>query len=76
MGGLGVEERKRSTTGVELAARPESLLFIEEPTSGLDSQAAYSIVSFLLRIAELSGLSVLCTSGLSLLVGSKENSCS
>ncbi|RSH85530.1 hypothetical protein EHS25_004926 [Saitozyma podzolica] len=38
MGGLGVEERKRVTFGVELAARPEFLLFVEEPTSGLDSQ--------------------------------------
>jgi ABC-type multidrug transport system ATPase subunit len=40
MGGLGVEERKRVRIGVELAARPEFLLFLDEPTSVLDSQAA------------------------------------
>jgi ATP-binding cassette subfamily G (WHITE) protein 2 (SNQ2) len=76
MGGLGVEERKRVRIGVELAARPEFLLFLDEPTSVLDSQAAYSMVSFLQRIAELSRLSILCTSGLSLLFGSNRNSCS
>ncbi|KIR70520.1 ABC transporter PMR5 [Cryptococcus deuterogattii CA1014] len=58
--GLGVEERKRVTIGVELAADPEFLLFLDEPTSGLDSQASYEIVRFLKRIAA-SGLAVLCT---------------
>ncbi|TYJ57551.1 hypothetical protein B9479_001633 [Cryptococcus floricola] len=58
--GLGVEERKRVTIGVELAADPEFLIFLDEPTSGLDSQASYEIVRFLKRIAA-SGLAVLCT---------------
>jgi ATP-binding cassette, subfamily G (WHITE), member 2, SNQ2 len=31
--GLTVEERKRVTIGVELAAKPEMLLFLDEPTS-------------------------------------------
>jgi ATP-binding cassette subfamily G (WHITE) protein 2 (SNQ2) len=31
--GLAVEERKRVTIGVELAAKPEMLLFLDEPTS-------------------------------------------
>jgi ABC-type multidrug transport system ATPase subunit len=31
--GLVVEERKRVTIGVELAAKPEMLLFLDEPTS-------------------------------------------
>lgn len=30
--GLSVEERKRVTIGVELAAKPEELLFLDEPT--------------------------------------------
>lgn len=30
--GLSVEERKRVTIGVELAAKPEALLFLDEPT--------------------------------------------
>ncbi|KAK4700499.1 hypothetical protein P7C70_g5747, partial [Phenoliferia sp. Uapishka_3] len=60
IGGLGVEERKRLTIGVELAAAPDFLLFLDEPTSGLDSQAAYEIVRFLKKIAA-SGIAVLCT---------------
>lgn len=32
---LGVAERKRLTIGVELASKPELLLFLDEPTSGL-----------------------------------------
>ena len=32
---LGVEQRKRLTIGVELAAKPSLLLFLDEPTSGL-----------------------------------------
>lgn len=34
--GLNVEQRKRLTIGVELAAKPQLLLFLDEPTSGLD----------------------------------------
>ncbi|EKG19816.1 ABC transporter-like protein [Macrophomina phaseolina MS6] len=60
VGGLGVEERKRVTIGVELAAKPSALLFLDEPTSGLDSQAAFSIVRFLQRIAA-QGIPVVCT---------------
>lgn len=59
-GGLGVEERKRVTIGVELAAKPSALLFLDEPTSGLDSQAAYSIMYFLRKIAA-EGLPIICT---------------
>lgn len=36
--GLSVEARKRLTIGVELAAKPQLLLFLDEPTSGLDGQ--------------------------------------
>lgn len=35
---LGVEARKRLTIGVELASKPDLLLFLDEPTSGLDAQ--------------------------------------
>ena len=38
--GLNVEQRKRLTIGVELAAKPALLCFFDEPTSGLDSQTA------------------------------------
>ena len=56
---LGVEQRKRVTIGVELAAKP-SLLFLDEPTSGLDSQSAYSIVRFLKKLAH-AGHGLICT---------------
>lgn len=43
--GLGVEARKRLTIGVELASKPELLLFLDEPTSGLDAQSAVRVPS-------------------------------
>ncbi|KAL8278573.1 hypothetical protein RQP46_009065 [Phenoliferia psychrophenolica] len=48
--GLGIEQRKRVTIGVELVSKP-SLLFADEPTSGLDGQSSFLIVSFLRRLA-------------------------
>ncbi|KAG9127447.1 hypothetical protein FRC07_013764 [Ceratobasidium sp. 392] len=58
--GLGVEARKRVTIGVELAAKPQLLLFLDEPTSGLDGQSAYNIVRFLKKLAA-AGQAILCT---------------
>ncbi|KAK7205985.1 ABC-2 type transporter-domain-containing protein, partial [Myxozyma melibiosi] len=58
--GLSVEERKRVTIGVELAAKPD-LLFLDEPTSGLDSEGAYAIVSFLKKLAKKTHLGIICT---------------
>lgn len=58
--GLSVEQRKRLTIAVELAAKPKLLLFLDEPTSGMDSLAAWSIVRFLKKLAS-SGQSILCT---------------
>lgn len=58
--GLGVEARKRLTIGVELASKPELLLFLDEPTSGLDAQSAWNLVRFLRKLAD-SGQAILCT---------------
>ncbi|KAF2174053.1 hypothetical protein M409DRAFT_48938 [Zasmidium cellare ATCC 36951] len=58
--GLNVEQRKRLTIGVELAARPGLLMFFDEPTSGLDSQTSWSILDFLVKLKE-SGQAILCT---------------
>ncbi|KAK9242732.1 P-loop containing nucleoside triphosphate hydrolase protein [Lipomyces tetrasporus] len=58
--GLSVEERKRVTIGIELASKPR-MLFLEEPTSGLDSEGAMSIVAFLRRLAQVENLSIICT---------------
>lgn len=52
--------RKRVTIGVELAAKPELLLFLDEPTSGLDGQSAYNIVRFLRKLTA-AGQKILCT---------------
>ena len=35
---LNVEARKRLMISIELASKPELLLFLDEPTSGLDAQ--------------------------------------
>lgn len=58
--GLSVEARKRVTIGVELAAKPDLLLFLDEPTSGLDGQSAYNIVRFLRKLAA-AGQKIVCT---------------
>ncbi len=33
--GLNQEQRKRLTIGIELASKPELLMFLDEPTSGM-----------------------------------------
>ena len=58
--GLSVEARKRVTIGVELAAKPDLLLFLDEPTSGLDGQSAYNLVRFLRKLTA-AGQKILCT---------------
>lgn len=57
---LGTEARKRLTIGVELASKPQLLLFLDEPTSGLDAQSALSIIKLLRRLAD-NGQAILCT---------------
>jgi ATP-binding cassette, subfamily G (WHITE), member 2, SNQ2 len=57
---LDIEARKRLTIGVELAGKPELLLFLDEPTSGLDAQSAWNLVRFLRKLAD-SGQAILCT---------------
>ncbi|KAK8065185.1 hypothetical protein PG997_011932 [Apiospora hydei] len=59
-GGLNVEQRKRLTIGVELAARPELLVFLDEPTSGLDAQTSWAICDLIEKLTR-SGQAVLCT---------------
>ncbi|CAK4124384.1 unnamed protein product [Aphanomyces euteiches] len=52
-------ERKRVTIGVELLSNP-SILFLDEPTTGLDSRAATIVMECVKRISE-SGRTVVCT---------------
>jgi ATP-binding cassette subfamily G (WHITE) protein 2 (PDR) len=60
VGTLNTEQRKRLTIGMELAAKPDLLLFLDEPTSGMDSQTAFQICSLLQRLARL-GHTIMCT---------------
>lgn len=57
--GITAEQRKRLTLAVELAANP-SILFLDEPTTGLDTVGAAAIVDAVQAIAR-SGRSVVCT---------------
>ncbi|KAF8321131.1 putative ABC multidrug transporter [Clavulina sp. PMI_390] len=57
--GLGIEQRKRVTIGVELVSKPV-LLFLDEPTSGLDGQSSFKIVHFLRKLAD-AGQCIICT---------------
>lgn len=56
---LNVEQRRRLSIGVELAAKPE-LLILDEPNSGLDSQTAWNICSLLQTLAH-HGQAIICT---------------
>jgi ATP-binding cassette subfamily G (WHITE) protein 2 (PDR) len=58
--GLNTEQRKLLTIGVELAANPSVLLFLDEPTTGLDSQSAWGVIDFIRKLAN-QGTTLLCT---------------
>ena len=57
--GVSGGERKRTSIGVELISDP-SLIFLDEPTTGLDSFTAASVVETLSSLAK-SGRTVITT---------------
>ncbi|KAG3050742.1 ABC transporter G family member 31, partial [Phytophthora cactorum] len=57
--GSSVEQMKRLTIGVELAAQP-SVIFLDEPTSGLDARSAKLIMDGVRKVAD-SGRTIVCT---------------
>ncbi|KAL0927352.1 hypothetical protein M5K25_001515 [Dendrobium thyrsiflorum] len=57
--GLSTEQRKRLTIAVELVANP-SILFMDEPTSGVDARSAATVMRAVKNIAEM-GRTVICT---------------
>ncbi|XP_024544542.1 pleiotropic drug resistance protein 1 isoform X1 [Selaginella moellendorffii] len=57
--GLSTEQRKRLTIAVELVANP-SIIFMDEPTTGLDARAA-AIVMRTVRNTVNTGRTVVCT---------------
>ncbi len=52
--GFPEEQRKRIAISVEVAAKPELILFLDEPSSGLDIQSAFNVVRFLRKLATTS----------------------
>lgn len=57
--GLSTQQRKRLTIAVELVANP-SIIFMDEPTTGLDARAA-AIVMRTVRNTVDTGRTVVCT---------------
>jgi len=57
--GLSTEQRKRLTIAVELVANP-SIIFMDEPTTGLDARAA-AVVMRTVRNTVDTGRTVVCT---------------
>ncbi|KAE8410787.1 ABC-2 type transporter-domain-containing protein [Aspergillus pseudocaelatus] len=58
--GLNAEQLKRLTIAVQLASRPEFMVFLDEPTTNLDFFAATNMVRLLRRLAD-GGLAVICS---------------
>ena len=59
-GGVSMEVRKKCTIAVELIMEP-SLLFLDEPTTGLDSAGAIAVLTSMQLLAEGQGMTVVCT---------------
>ncbi|WCJ30767.1 ABC transporter G family member 37 [Euphorbia peplus] len=57
--GLSTEQRKRLTIAVELVANP-SIIFMDEPTTGLDARAAAIVMRTVKNVVE-TGRTVVCT---------------
>lgn len=59
LNGISNGERKRVSIGVELITRP-SIVFLDEPTTGLDSFSAWQVMRIVKDLAD-SGCTVVCT---------------
>uniref|UniRef100_A0ACD5Y9M4 Uncharacterized protein n=1 Tax=Avena sativa TaxID=4498 RepID=A0ACD5Y9M4_AVESA len=57
--GLSAEQRKRLTVAVELVASP-SIIFMDEPTTGLDARAAANVMRTVKKTVD-TGRTVVCT---------------
>ncbi|XP_058188887.1 pleiotropic drug resistance protein 3-like isoform X3 [Rhododendron vialii] len=57
--GLSTEQRKRLTIAVEIVANP-SIIFMDEPTTGLDARAAAIVMRAVKNVAD-TGRTIVCT---------------
>ena len=57
--GLSGGEKKRTSIGIELLASP-NLLFLDEPTTGLDSTTALDVITELVKL-KTQGMTIICT---------------
>ncbi|KAF7126875.1 hypothetical protein RHSIM_Rhsim11G0074600 [Rhododendron simsii] len=57
--GLSTEQRKRLTIAVEIVANP-SIIFMDEPTTGLDARAAAIVMRTVKNVAD-TGRTIVCT---------------
>ncbi|KAK9165737.1 hypothetical protein Scep_000928 [Stephania cephalantha] len=55
--GISGGQKRRVTICIEILTRPK-LLFLDEPSSGLDSAASYHVMSRIVRLAQQDGLTV------------------
>jgi len=60
MNSISQEARKKVTIAVELVSNP-GLLFLDEPTTGLDGGAAYAVMKTVRKLADEQKCSVICT---------------
>ncbi|KNC98891.1 uncharacterized protein SPPG_05858 [Spizellomyces punctatus DAOM BR117] len=60
MGGISGGEKKRVSIGIELVTNPGTL-FLDEPTTGLDSATARNICDMLKNLAKKSGKTIIMT---------------
>eukprot|EP01088_Endostelium_zonatum_P016155 TRINITY_DN4248_c0_g1_i2.p1 TRINITY_DN4248_c0_g1~~TRINITY_DN4248_c0_g1_i2.p1 ORF type:complete len:561 (-),score=135.08 TRINITY_DN4248_c0_g1_i2:32-1714(-) len=58
--GISGGERKRTSIGMELITDPE-MLFLDEPTTGLDSTMSLALVQILARLAHEQGKTIIAT---------------
>lgn len=58
--GISGGEKKRLAIGVELITNP-SILFLDEPTTGLDSYNSLSLMTLLKKMAHQKGRTIICS---------------